>query len=82
MDQLPLVIIDDKLHANVHPFLLGSKCQLCGRESSKTCCDIYLSHLTDEYLEKAFINYTKYVNRLKNELEHRKSMQTAVEQWF
>jgi hypothetical protein len=82
MDQLPLVIIDDKLHANVHPFLLGPKCQLCGRESSHTCCEIYLSHLTNDYLEQAIIKNIEYVKRLRKELEHRKSIQIVVEKLF
>ncbi len=78
----PLVIIDDKLHEDAQPFLMVSKCTLCGRERSATCCEMYLSHLTDDYLEQVIVNYKKSLERVQKELFHRKHIKSTIEQWL
>jgi hypothetical protein len=75
---LPLVIINDELHVDNHPFVLRSKCQLCGREFSSSCCDLYLSNLTTEYLQQTIVKYTQAVERLKKELIQRNLIETTT----
>ena len=75
---VPLVIINDELHVDNHPFVLRSKCQLCGREFSSHCCDLYLSNLTTEYLEQTIVKYMQSIERLNRELIQRNLIENTT----